>query len=198
MITAADTRSRILAAALDTASLDGLNGLSLAPLAERLGLSKTGVVLPFGSKSALQMAVLDVAMTRFLACVFQPSLAAPRGLPRLDRLMQLWLDWLDEADGLPGGCPLIPATREWDDQDGPLQHKLRAGYRQWGETLAEMLRRAEGQGHLRPGLDRAQIVFGLYGIILQAQHSLRLLRQPDWRRRAEQAYADLLARHRLT
>lgn len=196
MIALADTRNRILAAALDAASLEGFRGLSLAPLAARLHLSKTGVVLPFGNKQGLQIAVLETAMARFMAAVFHPSLLAPRGLPRLDALMRHWLDWLDQADGLPGGCPLIPATREWDDLAGPLQEKLRHSYRQWVATLEEMVRRAQRQGHLALAADAAQIVFGLYSIILEAQQEYRLLQRPDWRQRAEQAYADLLARHK--
>jgi hypothetical protein len=33
-------------------------------------------------------------------------------------------------------------------------------------------------------------------IILQAQHASRLMQQPDWRARAEQAYAELILQHR--
>jgi len=196
MTSIADTRSNILAAAMGSASLDGFRGMSLGKLAADLGLSKTGIVLPFGNKEGLQLAVMEAAMARFMAAVFAPCLKAPRGLPRLDALMRHWLDWVADADDLPGGCPLIPATREWDDLPGPLRELLGGNYRQWVSTLEEMVRRAERQGDLAPDSDAGLIVFQLYVIILQAQHASRLMQQPDWRQRAERAYAELIDQHR--
>lgn len=195
MSAALSTRDRILDAALIEASLEGLRGLSLGRLAEMLGLSKPGVVLPFGNKQGLQLAVLEAAMERFIAAVFTPSLQAPRGLPRLVVIFRLWLDWVEKADGLPGGCPLIPAMREWDDLAGPLQQRLRESHGQWVGTLEEFVRRAMRQGDLGAAGDAGLITFQLYSLILQAQHHARLLRDPDWRRHAESAFSQILARH---
>lgn len=190
------TRERILNAALIEASLEGLRGLSLGRLASLLGLSKPGVVLPFGNKQGLQMAVLEAAMARFTTAVFTPSLQAPRGLPRLVAIFRYWLDWVETADGLPGGCPLIPAMREWDDLPGPLQDRLRDSHAQWVGTLEEFARRAMRQGHLDNAGDPGLIAFQLYGLILEAQQHARLLHDAAWRRHAETAFSQLLARHR--
>lgn len=192
---ALSTRERILDAALIEASLEGLRGLSLGRLAGLLGLSKPGVVLPFGNKQGLQLAVLETAMARFTSAVFTPSLAAPRGLPRLVVIFKLWLDWVEKADGLPGGCPLIPAMREWDDLPGPLQDRLRQSHGQWVGTLEEFIRRAMRQGHLDAAGNPSLIAFQLYGLILEAQQHARLLRDAAWRRHAETAFAQILSRH---
>jgi len=50
------TRSRILDEAVELASVGGLGTLTIGPLAERLGLSKSGLFAHFGSKQALQEA----------------------------------------------------------------------------------------------------------------------------------------------
>ncbi len=61
----AATRSRIIASALTLASTDGLEGLTIGRLATDLEMSKAGVIGHFGSKEALQLAVLAAAVERF-------------------------------------------------------------------------------------------------------------------------------------
>ena len=87
------TRARILDEAVDLASVQGLGGLTIGPLAERLGLSKSGLFAHFQSKEALQVETLDRAAERFRAEVTEPlraiedrARAAARVLRALDRL----------------------------------------------------------------------------------------------------------------
>ena len=63
------TRTAIVAQSLDLASVVGLNGLSIGALAEHTGMSKSGLFAHFGSKEALQLAVLDAAEERFVEMV---------------------------------------------------------------------------------------------------------------------------------
>ena len=51
------TKRAILAKAVDLASVEGLEGLSIGRLASELGVSKSGLFAHFGSKLELQMAV---------------------------------------------------------------------------------------------------------------------------------------------
>lgn len=189
------TRAAILDAAMRQASAEGFRALSLGDLGNELGLTKTGVALAFGNKEALQLAALDHAMRLFVATVFQPALQAPRGLARLEAVLANWIRWA-EHPALPGGCPLVPATREWDDLPGPVNARLVASYRQWLDTLAELIRRAQRTGELEPAADPRQIAFEIYGIVLTMHHAQRLLCDPAWKDRAERAFAGLLARHR--
>ena len=53
------TRARILDEAVELASVQGLGALTLGPLAERLGLSKSGLFAHFRSKEALQVETLQ-------------------------------------------------------------------------------------------------------------------------------------------
>src|SRR3546814_11264047 len=79
----AATREAILDRAYDIARFAGIEGLSIGPLAQAVGMSKSGVFAPFGSREDLQLAVLEFAATRFGAFVLVAALAQPRGLPRL-------------------------------------------------------------------------------------------------------------------
>ena len=114
-----ETRAQILAAAVEQASAAGFESLTIGSLAERTGLSKSGLFAHFGSKLDLQVAALDEAARLYTEAVFLPALKAPRGLKRLRALFDLWLSWPQNAR-LPGGCPIDSALREYDHRPGPM------------------------------------------------------------------------------
>src|SRR5215510_7253306 len=88
---ATETRNRILQVAVDIASAEGLEGLSIGRLAIELGMSKTGVFAHFGSKEQLQLATVETAKQIFLERVVQPGLRVPRGIQRLNAMLENWL-----------------------------------------------------------------------------------------------------------
>ena len=67
------TRVAILDAALDLASRDGLEGLTIGLLAERMQMSKSGVFAHFGSREDLQVEVVKEYHRRFEQEVFYPE-----------------------------------------------------------------------------------------------------------------------------
>ena len=88
-----ETRAQILEAAVRQASETGFESLTIGTLAERTGLSKSGLFAHFGSKLELQMAALDEAARQFSEQVFLPALKAPRGVRRLRALFDGWITW---------------------------------------------------------------------------------------------------------
>ena len=104
-----ETRAQILAAAVEQASAAGFESLTIGSLAERTGMSKSGLFAHFGSKVELQMAALDEAARQFTEAVFMPALKAPRGVKRLRALFENWITWPHRAK-LPGGCPIDAAS----------------------------------------------------------------------------------------
>ena len=64
------TRAAILDAALDLASRDGLEGLTIGLIADRMQMSKSGVFAHFGSREDLQIAVIQEYHRRFEEEVF--------------------------------------------------------------------------------------------------------------------------------
>ena len=59
------TRAAIVGAALDLASAEGLEAISLQAVADRIGLSKSGVFSRVGSREALQRSSAAVSWPTF-------------------------------------------------------------------------------------------------------------------------------------
>ncbi len=186
-----ETRQAILDEALALCSQVGVSGLSIGMLADKAGMSKSGLFAHFGSKEELQIAVVREGQQRFVDTVLRPALKAPRGLPRLRALFSNWLDWTSRAR-LPGGCPLNAAANEFDDQPGPVRDAVEAGLNEGRRLLANAVRMAVETGELRPDTDVDQVVFEFTGIELVTMQNQRLFRDKDAHRRAADAFERLL------
>lgn len=188
------TRQTILDEAIDLASQIGLDSLSIGALAERTGLSKSGLFAHFGSKEEMQLAVIDEAERRFSEVVLRPALAAERGLPRLRAIFVNWLNWTRTLK-LPGGCLLMAASMEFDDRPGPVRDAVSVGQQAWRRTLADAVRKAIAAGHLAPDADAEQIAFEIAGIVLVTQQTSRLFGDGSAEDRAIAALDRLLRDH---
>jgi AcrR family transcriptional regulator len=167
------TRRQILDAAVDLASVEGLEGLSIGGLALRLGMSKSGLFAAFGSKLDLQLAAVDHAAEIFLHEVVRPALAAPRGLPRLWALCDSWLDYAGRQV-FRGGCFFAAASIEFDGRPGPVRERVASHMKAWLQTLATAVRKAQQEGHLRPGAEPDQIAFELHALAMGANWAFQL------------------------
>ncbi|MBA4115593.1 MAG: helix-turn-helix transcriptional regulator, partial [Rubrobacter sp.] len=85
------THERILRRGLEIVSERGVTGVSIGGLAERAGLSKSGLFAHFRSKEDLQLEILRFAEGEFEREVIAPALEAPEGLPRLRTFFGRWL-----------------------------------------------------------------------------------------------------------
>ncbi len=171
------TRERILDAAQLIASREGLEGLTIGGIAERLEMSKSGVFAHFGSREDLQIAVIDDYVRRFLDAVFFPSLKKPRGLPRLKAMFENWLDRIVFVE-IPNGCVFVSGAVEFDDKEGAVRDRMVAVNRAWQGEMRKAALQAMDQGHLLPDTDTEQLIFDLYGVMLSLHHDARLLREP--------------------
>ena len=68
-------REAILERAVEVASEEGLEGLTIGRLSSELGLSKSGLFGHFGSKEELQLAAVDAASAIFVREVVEPALS---------------------------------------------------------------------------------------------------------------------------
>lgn len=186
----ATTRAEILDRATALARVVGLDGVTIGQLATDLSLSKSGLFAHFGSKEALQIAILDHAAGLFAEQVVRPALAAAQGLPRLRASADRWLDWgLPEASG---GCLFVAAAAELDDRPGPVRDRLTRHELDWLEALARIVRNGQQAGAVRRDADPDQVAFELYGILLSAHHQVRLVRDPNGEHRARRALDRLI------
>ncbi len=184
------TRDAFLDVALQEASLIGLARLTLAPVAAAAGRSKGGLLRYFPSKEDLQVAVLDRAFERFRELVLEPARLHPAGLPRLRAVLEHWLAWMDRA-GLRGGCPLLSAQQEFDDEKNQVREHLRRATVQWNDYLLLQAHKAAKAGQLPSGLSPETLVLAMNGLISAAQMERRLLGRKQVNVRAMQAFDQL-------
>lgn len=185
-----------LAAILDTslamAAADGLDSLTIGEVAKRLGLSKSGVFSRIGSREALQAAVIDEYGRRFLADVFTPAMREPRGLPRLNAIMRLWMQRARDVE-IKMGCLYTAGAFEFDDREGPLRELLLTHVQRWRTALRRTVLQAVEAGHLDPELDPEQLVFELDGLFVTLMREARFLRDPRAADRAWTAYERIIS-----
>jgi AcrR family transcriptional regulator len=164
----AQTRAAILERAVDLASVEGLQGLTIGRLAAELEMSKSGLFAHFGSKQELQLATVEAAARRFRLAVIEPALAAPDGAPRLRAMAESYLDHLDLYTG---GCFWGATSAEYDDRPGPVRDAIAAALDGW---LAELERNARLAGVADP--DR--FAFEMYAVVMGANSRFRLSGDP--------------------
>ncbi|HNP59085.1 MAG TPA: TetR/AcrR family transcriptional regulator [Gordonia sp. (in: high G+C Gram-positive bacteria)] len=168
------TRQRIVSSALSRASVDGLGGLTIGTLSASLGLSKAGVVGPFGSKADLQAATLEAALDRFFGDIVAPCADAQPGLARLNRLLDRWVDYI-VASPFPNGCFLTAASCELDGQPGPLRDRLAEAVTAWRVLLVDQIEIAQVTGDVSPEVDATDAVIVLSGLAMAANQEIELL-----------------------
>lgn len=185
-----------LAAILDTslamAATDGLDSLTIGEVAKRLGLSKSGVFSRIGSREALQSAVVDEYARRFLQDVFTPAMREPRGLPRLNAIMRLWMQRARDVE-TRSGCLYCAGAFEYDDREGPLRDLLLSHVQRWRGALRRTAIQAIEAGHLRADTDVDQLVFELDGLFIALMREARFMRDPRAADRSWAAYERLIA-----
>jgi AcrR family transcriptional regulator len=159
----ADSRSSAVEAAVDVASVEGLEGLTIGRLAARLGMSKSGLIGRFGDKEALQRAALAAAVDRFTEAVWRPAAASEPGLRRLEAVVDAWIGHL--RDGVfPGGCFVTTASVEYDARPGALHDDVAAAVRRWLGVLEAEAARARDAGDLAADRDPADVAFELHSL----------------------------------
>jgi AcrR family transcriptional regulator len=158
-----DSRASTIEAAVDVASIEGLEGITIGRLAGALGMSKSGLIGRFGDKQAMQQAVLAAAVQRFIDAVWWPASRYEPGLARLEAIIDAWIGHL--RDGVfPGGCFVTTASVEYDSRPGALHDDVAAAVRRWLNTLEAEARRAQDNGDLPSHRDPADVAFELHSL----------------------------------
>lgn len=159
------SRARVLEYAAALATLEGLEGISIARLANATGMPKSSVYVLFGSKEQLQLATIDAARASFITHVVTPAITTtPLGRERLKRLCDGYLDYVEQRI-FPGGCFFVTAGAEVGGRSGPVRDRVAHYQRQWRDLLAQTTRDAQAASELTANADPDQLAFEL-GMIL--------------------------------
>jgi AcrR family transcriptional regulator len=149
------TRHAILRKAVNLASLEGLEGITIGKLAATLRISKSGLFAHFGSKEDLQCAVVDEARDIFVERVVLPA-AKLQGVKRLSALCENWL--------------------EFDDRPGRVRDRIVELMKKWLAGLEHAARDAQSAGEIRKDVDARQLAFEIQALAMGANWSSRLFR----------------------
>lgn len=189
------TRAAIVGAALDVALAQGLESISLQAVADRIGLSKSGVFSRVGSREALQKAVIEEYGRRFIADVFVPAMQKPKGLPRLDDIVQRWIVRMRDVE-VHSGCLYTAGAFELDDREGELRDTLHAEVMRWRAALRRTVLQAVDAGHLKADTDPEQLVGEINSLAIGLLHDARFLRDTRAAERTAATWQRLLQSYR--
>jgi len=182
------THARILDEAVAIASESGVGAVTLGPLAERLGMSKSGLFAHFKSKEALQVEVLKRAADRFTEAVIVPLREEKNKPKRLRLFFENWLAWLEHPDlgSAKGSCPVLAAYFEFDDVPGPVRDQAAAHSAQ----LYDLMRRLVTVS--LPEADADAVAAMIDGLALSHLLRFRLMRDERARADSMKAFEALL------
>ena len=185
------TRAAIVGAGIDLAAEQGLEAITLQAVADRIGLSKSGVFSRIGSREALQKAVIEEFGRRFLADVFVPAMQLPKGLPRLDEIVRRWIVRMRDVEAHTG-CIYSAGAFELDDREGPLRDLLHDEVTRWRAALRRTVQQAVEMRHLKADTDPQQLVSEISALALGLIHDVRFLRDSRAADRAQASWSRLL------
>jgi AcrR family transcriptional regulator len=186
------SRQAILLTAARLATVEGLEGVSIARLADASGISKGGLYAHFGSKEQLQLATIETAAAIFEKEVVAKGLAAPPGRERILALADAFLEHL-ERQVFPGGCFFASTAAEFDTRPGRVRQEIAGFYRGWADMLERLVAEAAERGELDPATDPAQLIFELNSMLIGANSSYLLQGDPAVLVRARRGIERLLA-----
>lgn len=166
---AAQTLDAIKSCAFDLGSAEGMESLSIARIAEELGMSKSGVAGHFENKTELQLAAVEKAATAFTIGVVRANDWRDPGVDRLRGYMYGWLKYVEKRHEV-GGCFLTAASFEYDDRPGVVRDAVADVWRRWMRVLATEAKNA--------GLNGARTAFKLHSIVTEAMWMHQLFDDP--------------------
>jgi AcrR family transcriptional regulator len=181
------TRESILQTAVQLASVEGIDGITIGRLATELGMSKSGLFAHFGSKEELQLATIDAAREIFVEMITTPAREAERGLPRLEALLDNWLAYM-QREVFKGGCFFDAVRSEYNSRpSGPVRDAVWKDFADWSTILVNRVKSAQAQDHLDPQADAEQVAYELDALGGAANVRFQLDRDPVWFDRARTA-----------
>ncbi len=188
------TRQTILEAAVDIASAEGLEGLTIGRLATQLSMSKSGLFAHFGSKEDLQLATIETARTVFIREVILPAFEAERGVPRLWKLCDVWLSYV-QGGVFSGGCFFAAAASEFDSRPGPVRDRIAGIMKEWLVTVRRAIVESQEAGQLNTDVDPTQLAFEFNSFELGANWAFKLYGDKQAFARARESILERLRRH---
>jgi AcrR family transcriptional regulator len=157
-----ETQSRILERAVQIASVEGLDAMSLATLAEATQMSKSGLFAHFRSKEALQLAIVEEAERMFRVAVIEQA-AGKVGFERFQILVESYCAY---AAGtlFQGGCFFAAAVHEFDGRPGLVRDRLSVFLAMWNREISDAVDSAQQRKEMITTTTGKAIAFWVAGV----------------------------------
>jgi AcrR family transcriptional regulator len=191
---AANSRQTIIKRAVELASVEGLETISFAQLAEQVQMSKAGVSGHFKNKQELQLAALSEAIQMFRHAVLERAVHSKPGLTRLLARCDCWSDYLGSST-FPGGCFLTAAATEYDGRPGPIRDAIAAALRAWNTHLETEIQTAIDNQELKADSSPPQLAFELGALATGTNQARQLLDDSDAPMRCRTAMRNVILNH---
>nr|WP_315488872.1 TetR/AcrR family transcriptional regulator [uncultured Rhodoferax sp.] len=190
------TRAAIVDAALRIATESGLGAVTMKSVATRLQLSKSGVFSRAGSSESLRMAVIDEYGRRFLADVFLPAMEKPRGLPRLNAIVERWFERLANTNSV--GASIYEATAfSLDLANENLSQVIRERVLDWRVLVRRTLLQAVEERQLAPDTDVEVVLYAIHALVLEGLYDRAFLGDVNSPSRGWKAYQRMIQSYAL-
>lgn len=189
-----EVRDRIVAAALRVFGEKGYRRSTVQDVVRESGLSVGAIYTYFNSKDELFLASCDLTSGRGLDELAVRVAAGTTAIERLRIAIDVYLDTIDEFQGMPGQATLVQAWAEAEQEPGVREMLVRRRERIVGAGQM-LVQEGVARGELPAWIDVEAITRGfvglLDGLLLQRIEAGDGYRREDLERRAN-AFVDLL------
>lgn len=159
IITAPDTRQKLLQAAFTEIYRNGFQAASLTQILADTGLTKGALYHYFSDKKTLGLAVVDEMIRPYMtAMMFDPLAETRQPLATMQSLLMAKAGE-DDSQIVALGCPLNNLMQEMSPVDEGFRLRLNSIFRDWVGVVEAALLRGKKSGEVRKNVDAAQTAF---------------------------------------
>ena len=163
------TYQAIVRASAELATIDGLHGLSIARLADHVGISKSGLYAHFRSKEELQLATIEAAGEIFEEEVVRPTEGEPTARGTLEALCRALL-LARRTPGVPRRLLLRRGIRRGRHAQGPSPRPHPEFMLGWIDKLRDLIVAAQEEGTIDASEDPVQLAYELEAAMMLANN----------------------------
>jgi AcrR family transcriptional regulator len=150
-----------LARAIELASTDGLESLTLGRLAAEAGVGKSNLTVLFGDRQSLQLATLEAAIATIVDEVVNPALERKDPAARLRAINDRWFEYT-RRQTFPGGCFMYATAHEYRARPGPIRDRIARELDAWKKLLGSTIKAGVASGAFRTDFNVRDAVATLY------------------------------------
>jgi len=157
-------QEQIALAALDLMLSQGVCGLSVAGVAQRVGLVPSAIYRHFRNKGDLLEAVLDLIQTKLLGHVTAACEETPDSLDRLESLLKRQLRVAQKRQALPR----LIFSDDFSIHHPERKIKVQEVITMYLDSVAEIILQGQQTGQIRRDIDPKTVSIMFLGLIQQA------------------------------